>query len=148
MSGDAPVPATFRAHAIVRFNKMRDASNHLIVRGSVRGKTQLLAKHLIKVEHGRRIVDIHFDPNRLVGTARHPHRFNRRRRDGVNIDLARADGLARTPLGHVQCVGNFDDTRLECQAALVHVVRQHRVHHLRDDHRQLRLDINRRELAP
>src|SRR5258708_525190 len=29
MSGDAPVPATFRAHAIERFNKMRDASNHL-----------------------------------------------------------------------------------------------------------------------
>jgi len=29
MTGEAPVPATFRAHAIERFNKMRDASNHL-----------------------------------------------------------------------------------------------------------------------
>jgi PAS domain S-box-containing protein len=29
MSGDAPVPATFRAHAIERFNKMRDPSNML-----------------------------------------------------------------------------------------------------------------------
>jgi PAS domain S-box-containing protein len=29
LSGDAPVPATFRAHAIERFNKMRDASNAL-----------------------------------------------------------------------------------------------------------------------
>jgi PAS domain S-box-containing protein len=29
MSGDAPVPATFRAHAIERFNKMRDSSKAL-----------------------------------------------------------------------------------------------------------------------
>jgi PAS domain S-box-containing protein len=29
MSGEAPVPATFRAHAIERFNKMRDAANNL-----------------------------------------------------------------------------------------------------------------------
>ncbi len=29
LSGDAPVPATFRAHAIERFNKMRDASSAL-----------------------------------------------------------------------------------------------------------------------
>ena len=112
-----------------------------------RAVRELLAEDLLEVENRRRIVDVDLDADRLVGAARHAHGLDRRGRDRVDVDLARADRLARAALGHVQRVGDFDDAGFERQAAFVDVVRQHGVDDFGDDHRQLRLDVDRREFA-
>src|SRR4051812_58529 len=59
---------------------------------------QLLAEPLLEVEDGRRVVDVDLDSDRLVGAARDSHRLDSRRRDGVDVDLARVDRLARAAL--------------------------------------------------
>src|SRR5581483_5815653 len=99
-----------RDESFLRFGV--DVREHLDVRLEP-GAAELCLEQTVDLVDAGGVVHRDLDPDRLVLAVADRDVFDRRRREGVDADVAALERYARTALLHVERVGDAEDAGLE-----------------------------------